>query len=115
MRLAGLKAQIDYGRRPRSRGEHPAIVAPNRLQQQFDVSARNQTWVTDITYLRTHEGWLYLAVVIDLFSRQVVGWSMQSRIDRHLVLQALLMALWRRKPKQTVVVHLRPGPSVHQP
>jgi putative transposase len=109
MRLAGLKAQIGYGRRPRPRGECPAMVAPNRLQQQFDVRAPNQTWVTDITYIRTHEGWLYLAVVIDLFSRQVVGWSMQSRIDRELVLRALLMAVWRRKPKQAVMVHSDQG------
>lgn len=60
---------------------------------------------TDITYIRTHEGWLYLAVVLDLFSRQVIGWSMQSRIDRELVLNALLMAVWRRQPKQEVLVH----------
>ena len=53
----------------------------------------------------THEGWLYLAVVLDLFSRQVIGWSMQSRIDRELVLNALLMAVWRRQPKQEVLVH----------
>lgn len=65
--------------------------------------------MTDITYLRTHEGWLYLAVVLDLFSRQVVGWSMQSRIDRELVLSALLMAIWRRKPKQPVLVHSDQG------
>ena len=108
MRRAPLKAQVGYGRRPRPWNGRPAIVVPNRLQQQFDVSAPNQIWVTDITYIRTHEGWLYLAVVIDLFSRQVIGWSMQSRINRALVLRALLMALWRRKPGQPVVVHLRP-------
>jgi len=65
--------------------------------------------VTDITYIRTQEGWLYLAVVLDLFSRQVVCWSMQSRIDRELVLSALLMALWRRKPTQPVLVHSDQG------
>ncbi len=69
------------------------------------MATPNQAWVTDITYIRTHEGWLYLAVVLDLFSRQVVGWSMQSRIDRELVLSALLMALWRRKPTQPVLIH----------
>ena len=58
----------------------------------------NRVWVTDITYVRTHEGWLYLAVVLDLFSRQVVGWSMNSRIDTELAMNALLMAVWRRKP-----------------
>jgi putative transposase len=101
MRQAGLKAQIGYGRRPRTRAGPPAVVAVNRLQQRFDARAPNQTWVTDITYIRTHEGWLYLAVVLDLFSRQVVGWSMQSRIDRALVLRALLMAVWRRKQEPT--------------
>lgn len=60
--------------------------------------------MTDITYIRTHEGWLYLAVVLDLFSRQVIGWSIRSRIDADLVLNALLMAVWRRKPKQGVIV-----------
>ena len=54
--------------------------------------------MTDITYIRTHEGWLYLAVVIDLYSRRVVGWSMQSRMQMDLVLSAVLMAVWRRKP-----------------
>ena len=65
--------------------------------------------MTDITYIRTHEGWLYLAVVLDLFSRQVIGWSMQSRIDRELALNALLMAVWRRQPKQEVIVHSDQG------
>jgi len=65
--------------------------------------------MTDITYIRTYEGWLYLAVVIDLFSRTVIGWSMGSRIDRTLVLDALLMAVWRRQPKEAVVVHSDQG------
>jgi len=61
--------------------------------------------ITDITYIRTHEGWLYLAAVLDLFSRQVIGWSMGPRIDRELALNALLMAVWRRRPQQEVLVH----------
>jgi len=65
--------------------------------------------VTDITYIRTYEGWLYLAVVIDLFSRQVVGWSMKSRMTTELVLDALLSAVWRRKPQETVMVHSDQG------
>lgn len=83
-----------------SRGGPAAVVAPNQLQQQFDVEAPNRVWATDITYIRTHEGWLYLAAVLDLFSRQVVGWSMQSRMTRELVMQALLMAVWRRRPNR---------------
>ena len=62
-------------------------MAPNRLQQQFAVEAPNQAWVTDITHIRAHEGWLYPAVVLDLFSRQVVGWSMRSRMDLELAIQ----------------------------
>ena len=65
----------------------------------------NEVWVTDITYIRTHEGWLYLAVVLDLYSRRVVVWSLQSRIKKELVLDALLMAVWRRKPTSAVTVH----------
>jgi putative transposase len=74
------------------------------LEQQFDVEVPNQAWVTDTTYIRTHGGWLYLAVVLDLFSRQVIGWSMSSRIDRELAINALLMAVWRRSPKDRVIV-----------
>jgi putative transposase len=73
------------------------------------VTEPNRAWVTDITYLRTHEGWLYLAVVLDLFSRQVIGWSMQSRIDRELVLNALLMAAWRRQPGEEALLHSDQG------
>lgn len=65
--------------------------------------------VTDITYIRTMEGWLYVAVVLDLFSRQVVGWSVQPRIDRELAIGALLMAVWHRKPEGTVIVHSDQG------
>jgi putative transposase len=97
MRAEQLRSQSGYRRRPGRHGGRPAVVAPNHLQQQFDVAEPNQAWVTDITYIRTQEGWLYLAVVLDLFSRQVIGWSMQSRIDRELAINALLMAVWRRR------------------
>lgn len=109
MRQASLRSQTGYGRRPGPKGGKPAVVAPNHLQQQFNVRAPNRVWVTDITYIRTHEGWLYLAAVIDLFSRQVIGWSMQSRMDRELALAALLMAVWRRQPQETVMVHSDQG------
>ena len=84
-------------------------VADNTLNREFDVDAPDQFWVTDITYIRTHEGFLYLAVVIDLFSRRVIGWSMQGRTYADLPLQALLMAVWRRKPKTKVHVHSDQG------
>lgn len=109
MRAAGLCAQRGYRRRPGRYGGKPAHVAPNVLQREFTVDAPNRVWVTDITYIRTHEGWLYLAVVLDLFSRQVVGWSMQPRIDGELVLDALVMALWRRRPSNEVLVHSDQG------
>ena len=107
--LAGIAAQIGYKRRPGRYGGKSAVVAENKLGQQFEVSAPDRVWVTDITYIKTHEGWLYLAVVIDLFSRRVVGWSAQSRMTTDLALQALLSAVWRRKPKQTVIIHSDQG------
>ena len=108
MRAAGLRAQVGY-RRPRHRSGPASVLAPNRVQQKFEVANPNDTWVTDITHIRTHEGWLYLAVVIDLYSRKVVGWSMHSRIKKELVLNALLMAVWRRKPGSLVTVHSDQG------
>lgn len=105
----GLRSQTGYHRRPGKRYGKPSVVAPNHLQQQFDVLEPNKVWVTDITYIRTHEGWLYLSVVLDLFSRQVIGWSMQQRIDRELAINALLMAVWRRQPKDEVIVHSDQG------
>ena len=109
MKAQGLRSQTGYKRKPRHHAGKPHVAAPNHLAQQFDVLEPNETWVTDITYIRTHEGWLYLAVVLDLFSRQIVGWSMQGRMDKELVVSALLMALWKRKPQQTVMIHSDQG------
>ena len=108
MRLAGLKAQVGY-KKPRYRGGPACVTMPNTLDRQFETKLPNQSWVTDITFIKTHEGWLYLAVVIDLFSRRVIGWSMQQRITKELVLDALLMAVWRRKPTTAVLVHSDQG------
>lgn len=110
MRLAKLRSQTGYARRrPAHKAGKPSSLAPNRLEQNFDVDRPNTAWVTDITYIRTYEGWLYLAIVLDLFSRQIVGWSMASRMKSDLVLQALLMAVWRRRPKAEVIVHSDQG------
>ena len=79
------------------------------MARQFDVATPDKVWVTDITYIRTYEGFAYLAVVIDLYSRKVIGWAMQSRQTTDLVLQALLMAVWRRKPKNRVLIHSDQG------
>jgi putative transposase len=108
MRQEGLRAQVSYRRRAGRYGK-PAVVAENQLAQKFDVEAPNQVWVTDITYIRTHEGWLYLAVVLDLFSRQLIGGAMRSRIDSELAINALLMAVWRRNPTAPVIVHSDQG------
>lgn len=108
MKQAGLRSQVGY-KKPRVKGGKPAILAENHLNQNFDVEKPNQAWVTDITYIRTYEGWLFLAVVIDLFSRQVIGWSMQPKMHVDLVLDALVMAVWRRKPKHEVLVHSDQG------
>ncbi|HGG8994832.1 TPA: IS3 family transposase [Enterobacter hormaechei subsp. xiangfangensis] len=108
MKRVGIKAQVGY-RSPRARKGEASIVSPNRLQRQFNPDAPDERWVTDITYIRTHEGWLYLAVVVDLFSRKIIGWSMQSRMTKEIVLNALLMAVWRRNPEKQVLVHSDQG------
>ena len=97
MRCAGLQARARRRRRPIDEGlraEH--TIAPNVLAREFAAPAANKKWVADFTYVWTAEGWLYVAVVLDLFSRKVVGWSMSSEMTAQLVLDALLMAIWRR-------------------
>ena len=91
---------VRYRRRFRvtTNSEHQQPVFPNLLQREFTVSAPNHVWASDITYVRTRQGWLYLAVVIDLYSRTVVGWAMNRRMGSRLVCDAVLMALWRRRP-----------------
>jgi transposase InsO family protein len=80
-------------------------IADNRLNREFEVKEPNKVWATDITYIRTWEGWLYLAVVIDLFSRRVVGWSMNTQMKSSLVLDALAMALGMRQPRPGLLHH----------
>ena len=108
-RLAGIKAQIGYKRRPGVYGGKPSLAIDNTLNRQFDVEAPDKVWVTDITYIKTYEGFAYLAVVIDLYSRRVIGRSVQSRQTTDVVLQALLMAVWRRKPSNKVLIHSDQG------
>jgi putative transposase len=76
---------------------------PNLLKRQFTVTRRNKAWVTDITYIRTWQGWLYLVVVMDLFFRKIVGWSATPTIHRELVLDAVLRAVRQRRPRGTVI------------
>jgi putative transposase len=109
MRAEGLRAQVGYGRKPRFHGGSVHAAAANLLDREFDVAAPDTVWASDFTFIRTHEGWMYLAVVLDLFSRQVIGWAMRDRADADLVLQALLAAVWRRKPRPGVLVHSDQG------
>lgn len=108
MKLEGLRAQIGYGSKPRHRGG-PVGVVDNVLNRDFAPEAPNKFWVTDITYIRTYEGWLFLAAIMDLYSRQIVGWATQATMTRDLVLQALLAAVWKRKPGPGVLVHSDQG------
>jgi putative transposase len=84
---------------------HDQPIAPNRLAEAPKASAPNQLWVADITYIETQEGWLYLAAILDLYSRKIVGWAMSERIDTSLVLKALGMALLHRKPPANLLFH----------
>lgn len=108
MKYSRIKALRGY-KRPRLKAGKAATIAPNLLRQVFTTSKPDQSWATDITYIRTYEGWLYRAVVIDLYSRMVVGWSMKTTLSRDLVIDALLMAVWRRQPKEKVIVHSDQG------
>lgn len=109
MKQAGIRSQRGYKRHPGFKGGGVSHVAPNTLARQFEIGQPNKVWVTDFTYIRTHEGWLYLTIVLDLFSRQVVGWSMKHSPRADLVIDALLMAIWRRKPKEKVMIHSDQG------
>jgi putative transposase len=108
MRDATVKAIRAY-KKPRYIASKPSVIARNFLDRQFEVDAPDQAWVTDITYIRTWHGWLYLAVVIDLYSRMVVGWSMKPSMHRDIVLDALMMALKRRNPQGEVLIHSDQG------
>jgi putative transposase len=108
MRTSKIAAIRGY-KSPRASRGRPSILSPNTLNREFTVDQVDRVWVTDITYIRTWQGWLYLAVVLDLHTRKVVGWSMKPTIARELALDALMMALWRRKPTQRVLVHSDQG------
>lgn len=109
MRQAGLFCKTKRRFKATTNSSHNKPVAPNLLDRQFEVSEPDRYYVGDITYIATLEGWLYLAVVIDLFSRQIVGWSMDERMKAKLVNDALLMAIWKRKPKGGLVWHTDRG------
>ena len=100
--ITGIPSKKQW--RKRKSSERPGDIK-NHLKRDFGATEENTKWVTDITYLRTGEGWLYLAVIIDLYDGQVIGWSMSSRMKKQLVIQAVLMALWRKQDKASVILH----------
>lgn len=109
LRRQGLRAKAARKFKATTNSNHSLPVAENLLQQDFTAQRPNQVWVGDITYIATDEGWLYLAVVMDLFSRKVVGWSMSDRMTATLVCDALRMALFRRKRPRGVIMHTDRG------
>lgn len=110
MHGAALRARPRRRATPVDTGERALhMVAPNMLDRQFTATAPNQKWVADFTYIWTSEGWLYVAVVLDLFSRRAVGWSMQTAMRSQLVTDALLMAVWRRGATETLLHHSDQG------
>ena len=110
-RMSRLGLRVRYAKKFKrtTDSSHAYAVAPNHLSRQFEVSAPNRVWVGDITYLRTTQGWLYLAVFIDLFSRRVVGWQLSERIDAQLVCDALQAAMLMRDKPKGVLVHTDRG------
>jgi putative transposase len=109
MRAQGIRGVSRRRRVHTTDSRHGFPIAPNLLDRNFAAEAPNRRWVGDITYLRTTEGWLYLAVILDLFSRYVVGWATSGAIDRHLVLKALNMANHRRRPEAGLIHHTDRG------
>lgn len=105
MRKKGWRAKAAKKFKATTNSNHKLPVAPNLLMQNFRATKPNAKWVTDITYIWTDEGWLYLATVMDLYSRMMVGWSLSDRMTKQLVIDALQSALWRRRMPKNVIVH----------
>ncbi|TYP68881.1 MULTISPECIES: IS3 family transposase [Nitrosomonas] len=105
MREADLVCKTKQKFKATTNSKHDLPISPNQLDRQFNVHQPDQVYVGDITYIHTQEGWLYLAVVIDLYSRQVVGWSMADHMRTKLVNDALLMAIWQRKSAKDLLWH----------
>lgn len=105
MRHNGWRAKAAKKFKATTNSNHKLPVAPNLLNQNFNAAKPNEKWVSDITYIWTDEGWLYLATVMDLFSRKLIGWSLSERMTTKLVADALMTALWNRKMPKKVIVH----------
>lgn len=105
MRNNGWRAKAAKKYKATTNSNHRLPVSPNLLQQNFEANKANEKLVSDITYIWTDEGWLYLAVVMDLYSRKVIGWALSERMTSQLVIDALMMAIWRRKMPPGAIVH----------
>ena len=105
MKKLGLKPRHPKRFKVTTDDDHNEAISPNLLNRPFDVAVPDKLWTTDITYVWTLEGWLYVAIVIDLFSRQVVGWSIADHMRTSLCVNALQMAFWRRKPEPGLIHH----------
>jgi len=105
MRANGVRAKHKRRYKVTTDSRHTLPVAPNLLNRQFETTTPDQVWTVDITYIPTREGWLYLAVVMDLYTRMIVGWSMDGCMTKALVINALRMARFRRKPKAGLLHH----------
>ncbi len=108
MRVQALRARPRRRGLPKDEGQR-SMIAPNVLDRQFTADRPNQKWIADFTYIWTAEGWLYVAAVIDLFSRRVVGWSMKAEMTAQLVTDALIMAIWRRGKPDALLHHSDQG------
>ena len=105
MRENGLRGRHKRRFKATTDSKHSLPVAPNRLEQNFETERPDQAWTADITYVATAEGWLYLAIVLDLYTRQIVGWAMRERMTKELVIDALRMARFRRRPRPGLIHH----------
>ena len=109
MKQAGLQCKTKRKFKVTTNSKHDYYVAPNLLQRQFNPAKPNHVWAGDITYIHTRNGWLYLATVMDLYSRKIIGWSMNTSMSAALVNDAITMAIWRRKPSRGLIWHTDRG------
>ena len=109
MRQANIKAKTAKRFVITTHSKNTLAPAPDLLQRQFTTTRKDVAWVTDTTFIKTRKGWLYLATILDLYSRKIIGWAMSSRNNKQLVCDALTMAVWRRKRPKDVIVHSDQG------
>ena len=105
MKINGIKAKTKHRFKATQKFKHDFLVADNLLNQRFESNEANKIWVSDITFIRTREGWMYLAAILDVFNRQIIGWSMDNKLSHELLADALSKAIRQRKPEPGVMFH----------